>query len=140
MRHKHRYKHRRKHEGKHKTTQIILIQYFNQPIFNIMYPINILRILYLCSNFNNTSLQFFFIHLNSSCLRLIPESPRWLLSKGKEKEVITVLEKISKMNKRPLPDDLVLQKPVIDETRISCLQLFKDWKTAKKTLICWDLW
>ncbi|CAB4039253.1 Hypothetical predicted protein [Paramuricea clavata] len=44
------------------------------------------------------------------------------------------------MNKRPLPDDLVLQKPVIPQTRASFRQMFSTWKIAKKTLICWDLW
>ncbi|KAJ8303501.1 hypothetical protein KUTeg_019897 [Tegillarca granosa] len=34
---------------------------------------------------------------------ITPESPRWLLSKGKEKEVLKILEKISKSNKRTLP-------------------------------------
>ncbi|XP_028401282.1 solute carrier family 22 member 16-like [Dendronephthya gigantea] len=71
---------------------------------------------------------------------LVPESPRWLLLNGKEEEVKKVLSKVAKMNKRPLPDDLVLQKPAITETRTSFRQLFSNWKTAKKTLICWDLW
>ncbi|XP_028401281.1 solute carrier family 22 member 16-like isoform X2 [Dendronephthya gigantea] len=71
---------------------------------------------------------------------LVPESPRWLLLNGKKEEAKKVLTKVAKMNKRPLPDDLVLQKPVITETRMSFRQLFRNWKTAKKTLICWDLW
>ena len=75
-----------------------------------------------------------------SFLRFVPESPRLLLSKGREEEAITVLEKMSKMNKRPLPDDLVLQRPVIPEKRISFLQLFRSCKIAKLTLISWDLW
>lgn len=72
--------------------------------------------------------------------RLVPETPRWLLTKGREGEALAVLGKISKMNKRPLPDDLILQKPIIHERRISFLQLFRSWKVAKKVLICWDLW
>ena len=71
---------------------------------------------------------------------LLPESPRWLLLKGRETEARTILSKAAKWNKRPLPDDLVLQKPAIPENRITFRQLFGTWDIAKKTLISWDLW
>jgi hypothetical protein len=87
-----------------------------------------------------TTLKYVCIETTFYFVRLIPESPRWLLSKGKEEEAKTVLAKISRMNKRPLPDDLALQKPVIPETRASFRQLFSGWKTAKKTLLSWNLW
>lgn len=35
---------------------------------------------------------------------MIFESPRWLLSKGKNEEAKDVLIRVSKMNKRNLPD------------------------------------
>ena len=70
----------------------------------------------------------------------IPESPRWLLIKGEEEKAKEVLVNVAKMNKRTFPDDLVLQKPIVAENRGSFCQLFSGWKTAKKTLICWDLW
>ena len=77
--------------------------------------------------------------LSCTC-RLISESPRWLLLHDKEEEAKTVLAKVARMNKKSLPDDLVLQKPVRPETRASFRQLFTTWKTTKTTLICWDLW
>ena len=73
-------------------------------------------------------------------VRLLPESPRWLLLKGREAEARKILSRVAKWNKRPLPDVLVLQKPAIPENRITFRQLFGTWKTAKKTLISWDLW
>ncbi len=60
--------------------------------------------------------------------------------RGKEEDAIKVLAKISRVNKRRLPDDLLLQKPATPEKRTSFKPLFSSWKTAKKTLICWDLW
>ena len=80
------------------------------------------------------------IPVSNFSFRLVSESPRWLLLNGNDGEAKAVLSKISKMNKRPLPDDLVLKKPVIPEVRISFRQLFSSWKIAKKTLIVWDLW
>jgi hypothetical protein len=87
-----------------------------------------------------TALKYACIEIYISFARLVPESPRWLLLKGKKEEAKTVLAKISKMNKLPLPDDLTLQNPVIPETRESFRTMFRSWEIAKKILICWDLW
>ncbi|CAB3996198.1 organic cation transporter -like, partial [Paramuricea clavata] len=80
------------------------------------------------------------MHLMGWVLQFVPESSRWLLLKGKKEEAKTVLAKISKMNKLPLPDDLTLQNPVTPETGESFRTIFRSWEIAKKILICWDLW
>lgn len=36
--------------------------------------------------------------------RLIPESPRWLITKGKDEEAIPVLKKMARWNSTELPD------------------------------------
>ncbi|XP_070190976.1 organic cation transporter protein-like isoform X3 [Littorina saxatilis] len=57
---------------------------------------------------------------------LIPESPRWLASKGREKEVLLILEKIASSNKTKLPDvDDVSKSLVEKQVSLSFIHLFK---------------
>ena len=37
---------------------------------------------------------------------LVPESPRWLLAKGRVEEAKSILTKGAKINKKTLPDEL----------------------------------
>ncbi|XP_070190975.1 organic cation transporter protein-like isoform X2 [Littorina saxatilis] len=46
---------------------------------------------------------------------LIPESPRWLASKGREKEVLLILEKIASSNKTKLPDVDDVSKSLVEK-------------------------
>ncbi len=46
--------------------------------------------------------------LNNS--RLIPESPRWLLFKGKTEKAERVLRHIAEVNRKPLPHDFDFSK------------------------------
>ncbi|CAB3999680.1 Hypothetical predicted protein [Paramuricea clavata] len=65
--------------------------------------------------------------------RLLPESPRWLLLKGKEEEAEAVLVKIARMNKRPLPDDFALQKPVVSEREQALNNFLMTGKLLRKS-------
>ncbi|KAK3863479.1 hypothetical protein Pcinc_030758 [Petrolisthes cinctipes] len=40
--------------------------------------------------------------------RLFPESPRWLIQKGRHSQALTILKKAAKMNKRSLPQDTLM--------------------------------
>uniref|UniRef100_A0A182JKT0 Major facilitator superfamily (MFS) profile domain-containing protein n=1 Tax=Anopheles atroparvus TaxID=41427 RepID=A0A182JKT0_ANOAO len=59
---------------------------------------------------------------------VLPESPRWLLCKGRITEVKEVIRKAAAFNKRPLPDNLdKLLKPPMDEeeTAAGVCELFR---------------
>ena len=40
--------------------------------------------------------------------RILPESPRWLLTKGKEEEAMEVIKYIGRVNNREFPDHLMV--------------------------------
>lgn len=47
--------------------------------------------------------------------RILPESPRWLLTMGKIDQVMEVLKEAARINKRPLPPNMdKVLKQVID--------------------------
>jgi len=46
---------------------------------------------------------------------VLPESPRWLITKNKKKQLVKVLEKAAKVNKQYLPIDRILQSDAEEE-------------------------
>ena len=40
------------------------------------------------------------------CWKIIPESPRWLVTKGQAQQATSILEEIAKVNGAKVPDDL----------------------------------
>ena len=69
----------------------------------------------------------------------MPESPRWLLAKGKIDEVKYVLEKGAKINKRTIPEELILQleqQPQSEEVKkLGFFSLFKGRAVLVNTLV-----
>ena len=48
-------------------------------------------------------------------LWILPESPRWLISKKKKEKLLRVLDKAAKVNKKHLPIDQILEADREDE-------------------------
>ncbi|XP_077976897.1 organic cation transporter protein-like isoform X2 [Glandiceps talaboti] len=82
---------------------------------------------------------------------LMPESPRWLLAVGKNKEAEKVIRQFAKYNKVSLPEDIFDESwkpnvedgpkaPVVDERKYTALDLFRLPNMRKKTLIMFYCW
>lgn len=60
---------------------------------------------------------------------MLPESPRWLISRGRIQESKEIIVKAAKFNKRKVPDDIdklmILSKPETEAEQPSVLMLFK---------------
>lgn len=75
--------------------------------------------------------------------KLLPESPRWLASRGRVKESAKVLEYIARINKTSVPENTyeVLQKIADKKEKFyGMATLFIHWRLAKNTIIiiiCW---
>ncbi|XP_076258162.1 organic cation transporter protein-like isoform X1 [Rhynchophorus ferrugineus] len=76
----------------------------------------------------------------------MPESPRWLLALGRTKEVLKILERAAKFNKKELPSELEkhLEPPRSpdqeEQTSVGVTDLFKTAKMRTKTLILFLIW
>lgn len=74
---------------------------------------------------------------------IIPESPRWLLSKGKEEEAREIIEKICKTNGRPYKPTMqvVDEAPAESEnTRATIVDLFRTRNLRNRTLNFYYNW
>lgn len=74
---------------------------------------------------------------------MLPESPRWLASRGRVEDSAHVLKYIAKVNKTTLPENTyeVLQKIADKKEKFyGMATLFIHWRLAKNTIImiiCW---
>lgn len=84
------------------------------------------------------------------CFRFIPESARWLLTKGRQPEAKIIVLAAAKENKVDIPDDILnnLLAPTEGEQKEkesstetpSLLDLFRYPNLRKKALIIFFLW
>ena len=79
--------------------------------------------------------------------RWIPESPRWLVEKGRFEEAQVILNKIAAKNNRPPPQLALLEKFAAEEAlerrylkRYTYLDLFRRWRYTKRTLVMMLAW
>ncbi|XP_038058237.1 organic cation transporter protein-like [Patiria miniata] len=83
-------------------------------------------------------------------LAILPESPRWLISKGRFKEAEKIITKIAKVNGTKVPDNLFENLENLQENerdpkpssvhRTTFLDLFRTPNIRKKTLIIFFNW
>ncbi|KAH3819708.1 organic cation transporter protein-like [Dreissena polymorpha] len=70
----------------------------------------------------------------------LPESPRWLISKGRYKEARVVLQKCAKVNGVTLPDDIIGNDTMEHRRSQSVLKIFTAPKLLVRTLIIYLNW
>ncbi|XP_052820404.1 organic cation transporter protein-like [Mya arenaria] len=71
---------------------------------------------------------------------LIPESPRWLISKGKNKEAYKIIQKIAKKNQVTLPENAIDEHSVESGESMSVFKMFTIPKLLIRTLIIYLNW
>ncbi|XP_052820410.1 organic cation transporter protein-like [Mya arenaria] len=71
---------------------------------------------------------------------LIPESPRWLISKGKNKEAYKIIQKIAKKNQVTLPENAIDEYSVESGESMSVFKMFTIPKLLIRTLIIYLNW
>jgi MFS transporter, OCT family, solute carrier family 22 (organic cation transporter), member 4/5 len=89
------------------------------------------------------TLVFYDVFLFSHCRRfVVPESPRWLLCKGRVSEVKEIVRKAAEFNGRQLPDniDKYLKPPCNDEQPSSVVELFKTKYLRLVTFCFLSIW
>ncbi|KAM3928000.1 solute carrier family 22 member 13-like [Leptodactylus fuscus] len=71
----------------------------------------------------------------------LPESPRWLLTKGKNEKAKILLQKAARMNKREISDDILQQLQEEKQTKSgNMIDLFRIPDLRTKTLIMCLVW
>jgi len=72
--------------------------------------------------------------------RILPESPRWLIAKGRYEEANEIIQKCAKVNGVTLPDKVVDSSSEEKTEHQSVLKMFTSPKLLARTLIIYFNW
>lgn len=89
--------------------------------------------------------KFQFVYITPALLMLLyvfllDESPRWLVSQGKTKKAIIILNKVALVNGRCLPDNVIFETTKNEHRQGKVIDLFRTPNMRKKTIIMSLLW
>lgn len=79
--------------------------------------------------FNLLKLHRLFMPIVMNLFRWIPESARWLLGRGKNEEAKTIICKVAAINKKNIPDNLLMEMNQVNFQYI--VQLYSVFSTYK---------
>ena len=72
---------------------------------------------------------------------LLPESPRWLLSKGRNEEAINVIRLACKLNKMPMPNKITFPSTSVDIIKSGTIKDLITYPAIRRNSICiWFCW
>ena len=72
--------------------------------------------------------------------RIIPESPRWLLSRGKTEQAEKIIRKCAKVNGVTLPEKIIDTETMDNGEKQSVLKMFTSARLLIRTLIIYLNW